>query len=92
MIRNLQQGKALLVYGDGKNIRDWLYVEDHNQAVWQIMQSGRSGETYNIGGENEWENITLVRQLCKIKAKVTGKPEEKYLDLMFIRNSTGVSP
>jgi dTDP-glucose 4,6-dehydratase len=90
MIRNLQQGKALPVYGDGKNIRDWLYVEDHNRAVWRIMQAGRSGETYNIGGENEWENITLVRQLCKIMAKVTGKSEEKYLDLItFVKDRPG---
>jgi dTDP-glucose 4,6-dehydratase len=57
MIRNLQQGKALPVYGDGKNILDWLYVEDHNRAVWQIMQSGRNGETYNIGGENNCDKL-----------------------------------
>jgi dTDP-glucose 4,6-dehydratase len=90
MIRNLQQGKALPVYGDGKNIRDWLYVEDHNRAVWQIMQSGRSGETYNIGGENEWENLTLVRRLCKTMAKITGTPEQQYLDLItFVKDRPG---
>ena len=60
MILNMLEGKPLPVYGDGKYIRDWLYVEDHNLAVWTIMQKGTNGETYNIGGENEWENIKLL--------------------------------
>jgi dTDP-glucose 4,6-dehydratase len=73
MIFNMTEGKPLPVYGDGKNIRDWLYVEDHNTAVWAIMQNGKSGETYNIGGENEWENIKLLNVLIDIvadKAKI----------------------
>jgi dTDP-glucose 4,6-dehydratase len=69
MIENMLQGKALPVYGDGKNIRDWLFVEDHNSAVWAVMESGRLGETYNIGGENEWENIRLVNTLCEVVAE-----------------------
>jgi len=68
MILNMLEGKPLPVYGDGKNIRDWLYVEDHNSAVWTIMQNGKSGETYNIGGENEWENIKLLDALIEIVA------------------------
>jgi dTDP-glucose 4,6-dehydratase len=68
MIENMLQGKALPVYGDGLNIRDWLYVEDHNSAVWTVMKGGRLGETYNIGGENEWENIKLVNTLCEVVA------------------------
>jgi dTDP-glucose 4,6-dehydratase len=68
MILNMLEGKALPVYGDGKNIRDWLYVEDHNSAVWTIMGRGRIGETYNIGGENEWENIRLLERLMEIVA------------------------
>ncbi|MBF9017762.1 MULTISPECIES: dTDP-glucose 4,6-dehydratase [unclassified Oceanispirochaeta] len=72
MIENMLQGKALPVYGDGKNIRDWLYVEDHNSAVWAVMQGGRLGETYNIGGENEWENIKLVHTLCDVVADEAG--------------------
>jgi dTDP-glucose 4,6-dehydratase len=68
MIRNLIDRKPLPVYGDGKNIRDWLYVEDHVSAIWAILESGRLGETYTIGGENEWENITLVNRLCEIVA------------------------
>ena len=69
MILNMLEAKPLPVYGDGKNIRDWLYVEDHNSAVWAIMQNGKSGETYNIGGENEWENIKLLDVLIDITAQ-----------------------
>jgi dTDP-glucose 4,6-dehydratase len=68
MILNMLEGKPLPVYGDGKNIRDWLYVEDHNSAVWDIMRGGKAGETYNIGGENEWENIKLLNVLIDIVA------------------------
>jgi len=68
MILNMLEGKPLPVYGDGKNIRDWLYVEDHNAAVWTIMRKGEEGETYNIGGENEWENIKLLNVLIDIIA------------------------
>ncbi|MDR3123430.1 MAG: dTDP-glucose 4,6-dehydratase, partial [Treponema sp.] len=60
MILNMLEGKPLPVYGDGRNIRDWVYVEDHNNAVWAIMRGGAAGEKYNIGGENEWENIRLL--------------------------------
>jgi len=77
MILNMLEGKPLPVYGDGKNIRDWLYVEDHNRAVWKIMQNGNAGETYNIGGENEWENIKLLNVLIDITANKSGKNPEK---------------
>ena len=73
MIINMVDGKDLPVYGDGKNIRDWLYVEDHNSAVWTIMNKGRTGEKYNIGGENEWQNIKLIEKLIDIVAEETGK-------------------
>ncbi|MDR0456008.1 MAG: dTDP-glucose 4,6-dehydratase [Treponema sp.] len=71
MILNMLEGKPLPVYGDGKNIRDWLYVEDHNAAVWAVMRNGTTGETYNIGGENEWENIKLVNVLVDIVSAKT---------------------
>jgi len=77
MILNMLEGKNLPVYGDGKNIRDWLYVEDHNIAVWTIMNKGVTGETYNIGGENEWENIKLLNMLIEITAKKSGKDINK---------------
>ncbi|MGP1457714.1 MAG: dTDP-glucose 4,6-dehydratase [Treponema sp.] len=69
MIMHIKEGKNLPVYGDGKNIRDWIYVEDHNRAVWKILQSGTSGEKYNIGGENEWENIRLLEKIIEITAE-----------------------
>ena len=73
MISNIKDGKPLPVYGDGKNIRDWIYVEDHNRAVWLIMKHGVCGEKYNIGGENEWENIRLLHKVIELTAKATGK-------------------
>lgn len=69
MILNITLGKKLPVYGDGRNIRDWIYVEDHNRAVWRVIQSGRCGEKYNIGGENEWENIRLLRKVIELAAE-----------------------
>jgi len=76
MILNMLEGKPLPIYGDGKNIRDWVYVEDHNAGVWAIMQGGEAGQSYNIGGENEWENITLLGRLIDIVAQEAGKPVE----------------
>jgi dTDP-glucose 4,6-dehydratase len=66
MILNAIEDKPLPVYGEGKNVRDWLYVEDHCRAVWQIMQKGTRGETYNIGGRCELANIDTVNMLCDL--------------------------
>jgi len=60
------QGKPIPVYGDGRQIRDWLYVEDHCRAIGRILEDGREGETYNIGGGNQPENLTIVRTLCRL--------------------------
>jgi len=68
-INNIQNNKALPVYGKGENIRDWLWVEDHVNAIDVILHKGRNGETYNIGGHNEWTNIDLIKLLCKIMDK-----------------------
>ncbi len=76
MILNMLDGKPLPVYGDGKNIRDWLFVEDHNSAVWAIVNKGRVGEKYNIGGENEWTNIDLLMRLIDIVAAKAGRDAE----------------
>lgn len=65
-IVNLLDGKPVPVYGDGLNIRDWLYVEDHCRAIDLILSRGRVGETYNVGGNNEWTNIAIVRHLCRL--------------------------
>ncbi|MEI6388230.1 MAG: dTDP-glucose 4,6-dehydratase [Spirochaetota bacterium] len=82
MILNMLEGKPLPVYGDGKNIRDWLYVEDHNSAVWTVMTQGRLGETYNIGGENEWENIHLLGRLIEIVAEEAGRTVDSLRSLI----------
>lgn len=90
MIINMQEEKPLPVYGDGKHIRDWLYVEDHNSAVWTVMQKGRVGEKYNIGGDNEWENIRLINTLINIVAEETGKDADKLRSLItFVKDRPG---
>ena len=66
IITNILKGKPLPVYGDGKQIRDWLYVDDHNLGVDLILTKGKTGETYNIGGNNEWTNINIVKLICDL--------------------------
>jgi len=66
MLVNLLDGKPLPVYGDGRNVRDWLYVEDHCRAIDRVISAGEVGETYNVGGRNEWKNIDIVRLLCRL--------------------------
>lgn len=66
MIMNATQGAPLPVYGDGRQIRDWLYVEDHCDAIYRVLKQGKSGETYNIGGGNQPYNIDLINELCAI--------------------------
>ena len=66
MILNAIEEKPLPVYGDGRNVRDWLYVRDHCDAIWTIMKLGKRGETYNIGGDSEMENIRIVEMICDI--------------------------
>ena len=75
MILNGMEGKTLPVYGDGQNIRDWLYVRDHCKAVWMIMKHGKSGETYNIGGSSEMENIKLVEMICDMLDEINRLPD-----------------
>jgi dTDP-glucose 4,6-dehydratase len=66
VIQNLLGRKAVPVYGDGLNVRDWLYVGDHVDGLWQVLGKGRLGETYNIGGHNEWANIRIVELICDL--------------------------
>ncbi|MFP4385213.1 MAG: dTDP-glucose 4,6-dehydratase [Spirochaetia bacterium] len=90
MIENMLAEKPLPVYGDGKNIRDWLYVEDHSAAIWSVATGGKSGETYLVGGENEWENIKLVNVLCEVTADKAGKPGDYYKKLIsFVKDRPG---
>lgn len=90
MIYNMLERKPLPVYGDGRNIRDWLYVEDHNTAVWTVMRKGRAGESYTIGGENEWENIRLVKTLCEIVAEESSQdPESLSALISYVKDRPG---
>lgn len=73
-INNIRNSKPVPVYGKGENIRDWLYVEDHASAIDLIFHKGRVGETYNIGGNNEWKNIDLIRLLCNIMDRKLNRP------------------
>jgi dTDP-glucose 4,6-dehydratase len=73
MIHNIQHNKPLPVYGKGDNIRDWLWVEDHASAIDTIFHQGRIGESYNVGGLNEWTNIELVRFLCQLMDEKLGR-------------------
>jgi dTDP-glucose 4,6-dehydratase len=75
MIHNIRNNKALPVYGKGENVRDWLWVEDHARAIDTIFHQGRLGESYNVGGFNEWKNIDLVHLLCSIMDEKLGRPK-----------------
>jgi len=77
VILNALEGKPIPVYGDGRNIRDWLYVRDHCSAIWTIMKEGRRGDTYNVGGNNEMENIDVVRLVCDILDEFCGLYEKE---------------
>jgi dTDP-glucose 4,6-dehydratase len=72
-INNIKYNKPIPIYGKGENIRDWLYVNDHAAAIDIIFHQGSNGETYNIGGNNEWTNIDLIRLLCEIMDKKLGR-------------------
>lgn len=74
-INNIRHGKPLPVYGKGENVRDWLYVVDHARAIERVFTKARNGETYNIGGFNEWKNIDLIRVMIKTADRLLGNPE-----------------
>jgi dTDP-glucose 4,6-dehydratase len=77
VIMNAVEWKPLPVYGDGKNVRDWLYVTDHCEAIWTIMHAGERGGTYNIGGASEMENIIIVEMICDILDEIIPAPERR---------------
>ena len=76
MIVNILHGRALPVYGDGRNVRDWLHVSDHCRGIDLILQKGRPGEVYNIGGGAESENLELVETLCAVADEAFARPPE----------------
>jgi dTDP-glucose 4,6-dehydratase len=90
MILNLFEGKELPVYGDGLNVRDWLFVDDHAEALWAILTRGRTGHTYNVGGNNEWTNLAIVKRLIELVAELKGKPRaELEAQIRFVKDRPG---
>ena len=91
IIANCIDEKPLPIYGKGLNVRDWLYVEDHCDAIFKIIKKGRPGETYNIGGNNEIKNIDIVKLVCSIMDKLKPlKSSKKYSDLIkFVKDRPG---
>lgn len=90
MINNIVHSKPLPIYGKGENVRDWLWVNDHARAIDVIFHEGKLGETYNIGGFNEWKNIDIVHLLCSIMDKKLGRTEGESAKLMtYVKDRAG---
>jgi dTDP-glucose 4,6-dehydratase len=89
-INNIKNNKALPVYGEGLNIRDWLWVNDHARAIDVIFHDGKNGETYNIGGHNEWTNIDLIKVMCKVMDEKLGRPQGESEKLItYVKDRAG---
>lgn len=89
-INNIKHSRPIPVYGKGENVRDWLFVEDHAAAIDLIFHKGRTGETYNIGGANEWKNIDLIHKLCEIMDEKLGRPAGTSARLItFVKDRAG---
>ncbi|MDZ7957153.1 MAG: dTDP-glucose 4,6-dehydratase [Aulosira sp. DedQUE10] len=90
IILNALNGKPLPIYGDGQNIRDWLYVEDHCEAIYLVLQQSSIGETYNIGGNNELTNLAVVEKICALLDELAPKPNFHYSSLItFVKDRPG---
>jgi dTDP-glucose 4,6-dehydratase len=89
-INNIKNKKAVPIYGDGKYTRDWLWVEDHAAAIDLVFHTGKVGETYNIGGHNEWKNIDLINLLCSIMDKKLNRREGESAELItYVKDRAG---
>jgi len=89
-IHNIKNNKPVPVYGKGENVRDWLFVEDHARAIDTIFHNGRIGETYNIGGFNEWKNIDLIMLLCEVMDRKLGRPAGTSAQLItYVKDRAG---
>lgn len=89
-INNIKNNKTIPIYGDGKYTRDWLWVNDHASAIDLIFHEGKTAETYNVGGNNEWQNIHLIHLLCKIMDQKLGRPEGESAKLItFVKDRAG---
>jgi len=90
MINNIVHSRPLPVYGKGDNVRDWLWVEDHAKAIDVVFHTGKLGETYNIGGFNEWKNIDIVHLLCEIMDRKLSRPEGQSAQLItYVKDRAG---
>jgi dTDP-glucose 4,6-dehydratase len=91
VIHNALKGKSLPVYGDGLQVRDWLYVEDHCDAIWTVLEKGQLGETYNIGGNNEKTNISVVQTICAILDQLRPRSDQKSYSeqISFVKDRPG---
>jgi len=91
MIQNALEGKSLPVYGDGLNVRDWLYVKDHCTAIWRIMKQGERGETYTVGGNTEMENIRIVEMICDLLDELipSGNAPSRRELITFVKDRPG---
>ena len=89
-INNIRNNKPLPVYGKGENIRDWLWVEDHARAIDVIYHNGLDGDTYNIGGHNEWKNIDLIKVMCRVMDRKLNRPEGESEKLItYVKDRAG---
>lgn len=89
VIRSCLNGQRIPIYGNGKNIRDWLYVEDHCRGIMTIIKQGKIGESYNMGGNNEWENLTLAHYICEQLDKLSPRTESYASLLEFVTDRPG---
>ena len=92
MIHNIIGKKPLPVYGDGLNVRDWLHVKDHSQAIETVLKTGGLGEVYNIGGNNEWKNIDIVNLVCDLMDRSLERPQGQNRALVtFVKDRPGMT-
>ncbi len=90
VINNIKKNKAIPVYGKGENVRDWLFVKDHATAIDTVFHKGKAGETYNIGGNNEWQNIDLIKKICEISdSRLNRKKGESEKLITFVKDRAG---
>ena len=90
MIINAITDKPIPIYGDGSNVRDWLFVDDHADALLLVLEKGKLGRNYNIGGDNEYTNLELVKTLCSLLNKIRPRDKGPYEDLItFVPDRPG---
>lgn len=89
IIRNAISGNPIPIYGDGKNVRDWLYVKDHCSGIFQVLENGKLGETYNIGGKNERENIYIAQKICDLLDELVPQETSYHDQITYVKDRPG---